>query len=302
MPTGRRDGGRSPNSAAPSRFASLLERERSILLAGVAVVVAIAWAWLLSGGGIGPGEPMMAALPQAGMESGTGQDITGMGMGSMPMGGMAMDAMARTVWTPGYAALIFSMWCVMMLAMMLPSATPTLLLFARVNRKEKAASRPYVPTIVFATGYLLVWGLFSAAAAGAQWSLDRAGLLSSMMQTTSLWLGAGILIAAGLWQITPIKNVCLRHCRSPWSFLVAGWRPGPLGALWMGMTHGLYCLGCCWFLMALLFFGGVMNLYWIVGLALFIALEKVMSRGNWISRVAGVALIAWGMLLVMAAA
>lgn len=289
-----RGGGRSPDVGAPPLFESLLERGQLILLTGVGLVVAIAWVWLLTGGGIGHGGPMTADVPQAGVETGTGEDMAGMDMGSIRMGGMAMDAMARTPWTTSYAALIFSMWCVMMVAMMLPSATPTLLLFARVNNKEKAASRPYV----FAAGYLLVWGLFSATATAAQWSLDLAGLLSPMMRTTTPWFGAGILIAAGLWQVTPIKNVCLRHCRSPWSFLVTGWRPGQLGALWMGMTHGLYCLGCCWFLMALLFFGGVMNLYWIIGLALFIAMEKVMPRGYWISRIAGVALITWGVLVL----
>ena len=161
---------------------------------------------------------------------------------------------------PLYAALILSMWWVMMIAMMLPSTAPLLLLFARVNRKGRSGGRPYVPTTVFGGGYLSVWAVFSAAATALQWYLERIGLLASAMATSSLWLGAAILVAAGAWQLTPIKSVCLRHCRSPLSFLSHSWRPGYLGAFRMGLGHGAYCLGCCWFLMSLLFFGGIMNL------------------------------------------
>jgi predicted metal-binding membrane protein len=216
------------------------------------------------------------------------------------MDAMPMGLMTPAVWTTGYAILIFSMWWIMMVAMMLPSATPTLLLFARINRKERIRGRPYVPTAAFAAGYLAIWGGFSAIAAGLQWGLERYGLLSSMMQTgtSSVWLGAGLLIAAGIWQLTPVKTVCLRHCRAPFSFLANHWHPGRAGALRMGVEHGTYCLGCCWFLMGLLFVGGIMNIYWILGLSVLVLAEKTMPMGLWLGRIVGVGLVAWGATLL----
>jgi len=193
---------------------------------------------------------------------------------------------------------MFTMWWVMMAAMMLPSAAPILLLFARINRKEKSAGRPFIPTGIFAAGYLVAWGAFSALATGLQWALERLGLLSPMMATTSHWLGGAILLAAGVWQLTPIKGICLRHCRSPMGFLVQSWQPGRGGAFRMGLEHGSFCLGCCWFLMGLLFFGGIMNLFWIVGLAAFVLLEKIVPMGSWIGRIVGVGVAAWGVLLL----
>jgi hypothetical protein len=193
---------------------------------------------------------------------------------------------------------MFTMWWVMMAAMMLPSATPILLLFARINRKQKAAGQPFIPTGIFAAGYLVAWGGFSFLATGLQWELERLGLLSPMMVTTDYWLGGAILLAAGLWQLTPIKGICLRHCRSPMGFLVQSWRPGRGGALRMGLEHGSFCLGCCWFLMGLLFFGGIMNLFWIIGLAVFVLLEKTVPMGSWIGRIVGVGVAAWGVLLL----
>ena len=247
-----------------------LRRDRLLLAVGLGAVIALAWGWLLLG---------------AGMEM-TAVQMTG-------MAGMDGWLMRPAVWTPGYALLMFSMWWVMMTAMMLPSAAPMLLLFARVNRK-RAPEPPLAPSGLFALGYLLAWGGFSAIAVAAQWALETARAMSPMMETTNAWLGAGILIAAGLWQLTPVKTICLRHCRSPLGFLIGSWRAGPLGAMRMGLEHGAFCLGCCWFLMALLFFGGVMNLYWIVGLTAFVVLEKMAPHGHWIGRAAGVALLAWG--------
>jgi predicted metal-binding membrane protein len=257
---------------------AVLRRDCLVVVAGLVAVLALAWGWLLAG--------------------------AGMGMSALEMTGMAwMDGwlMEPAVWTPAYFLLIFAMWWVMMVAMMLPSAAPMLLLFARVNRKDKAAGAPVLPTVLFAIGYLLVWGGFSALASALQWSLESTRLLSPMLETTNRWLGAGILIAAGLWQLTPLKAVCLRHCRSPLGFLIGNWRAGGLGALRMGLEHGVYCLGCCWFLMTLLFVGGVMNLYWIAGIAVFVLLEKVIPQGHWLSRITGVALVAWGFLLLMQA-
>jgi predicted metal-binding membrane protein len=206
--------------------------------------------------------------------------------------------MAPAVWTAGYAGIMFTMWWVMMAAMMLPSAAPILLLFARISRKEKSAGRPFIPTGIFAAGYLIAWGAFSAVATGLQWAFEQLGLLSPMMVTTSYSLGGAILLAAGVWQLTPIKGICLRHCRSPMGFFVQSWRPGRGGAFRMGLEHGSFCLGCCWFLMGLLFFGGIMNLFWIAGLAAFVLLEKTVPMGSWIGRIVGVGVAAWGVLLL----
>jgi len=219
----------------------------------------------------------------------------------MSMAGMLMSPVT---WTPDHALVLFSMWWLMMIAMMLPSAAPMVLLHAAVTRTGLARSDdsgPNAPshrlrsaTLAFIAGYLVMWGAFSLVAVVAQWALVRGELLSAMMMPTSRFLGAGLLIAAGLWQLTPLKTVCLRHCRSPISFLSTHWRPGVGGAFRMGIKHGVFCLGCCWFLMALLFYGGVMNLIWIIGLALFVFAEKILPAGVAFGRATGLLLIAWG--------
>jgi predicted metal-binding membrane protein len=168
-----------------------------------------------------------------------------------------------------------------------------------INRKQRDKGAPYVPTGIFAAGYLLVWGAFSLVAVSTQWGLERSGLLSSTMASTSVLLGATLLIAAGVYQLTPLKHACLRHCRSPFAFIVQHWRLGDLGALRMGIEHGAFCAGCCWFLMALLFYGGIMNLYWIIGLALYVLLEKTIPAGHWLGRLAGILLIGWGGALML---
>ena len=257
---------------------AVLRWDRVVLVAGLVAVLALAWGWLLAGAGMVMSAGEMTA-----------------------MAGMDGWLMQPAVWTPAYAVLIFAMWWVMMVAMMLPSAAPMLLLFARVNRKDKAAGAPLVPTALFATGYLLAWGGFGAVATALQWGLESARLLSPMLVTTNHWLGAGILVTAGLWQLTPLKAMCLRHCRTPLGFLIGNWRAGRLGALRMGLEHGAFCLGCCWFLMALLFFGGVMNLYWIAGLAVFVLLEKTIPHGHWLGSMAGIGLVAWGIGLAIQA-
>ena len=255
---------------------AVLQRDRLVVVAGLVAVLAMAWGWLLAGAGMEMGPIEMTA-----------------------MAGMDGWLMQPAQWSAAYAVLIFAMWWVMMVAMMLPSAAPMLLLFARVNRKSKAAGASLAPTAWFATGYLLAWGGFSVVATALQCGLESVRLLSPMLATTNHWLGAGILVAAGLWQFTPLKAVCLRHCRTPLGFLIGKWRAGRFGALRMGLGHGAYCLGCCWFLMALLFFGGVMNLYWIAGLTVFVLLEKTIPLGHWLGRVAGIALVAWGTVLAI---
>jgi predicted metal-binding membrane protein len=245
----------------------LLRRDRLIVAVGLAAVVALAWIYLATGAGM---DTSMADMPM-----------------DMPM-----------PWSPLSAALVFVMWWVMMIAMMVPSAAPTVLLFTTIRRKQEASARPSVEAWIFLGGYLLIWAGFSLIAIVAQWGLERAGLLSMAMASTSAMLGGVILLAAGLYQFTPVKNACLRYCQSPVLFLSRYWRPGAGGALRMGLRHGSYCLGCCWFLMALLFVSGVMNLVWIAGIALYVACEKLLPLGRGLSRAAGVALIVSGAIVL----
>lgn len=147
---------------------------------------------------------------------------------------------------------------------------------------------------MFGLGYIAVWAGFSVAAVVLQYGLDKAKLLSPMMETTSVALAGALLILAGLYQWTPLKQTCLRHCRSPLEFIMTQWRGGPRGAFAMGLRHGAFCLGCCWVLMLLLFVGGVMNFVWIAGIAAFVLVEKTAPAGHWLGRIIGVALVAWG--------
>jgi predicted metal-binding membrane protein len=303
--------------ARTSALEAVFRRDRIVVVAALVVVIVAAWAYILFGAGMGMTAFEMTASPFGGsgqmdmpqhQEAPMTVDQNGpdMAMGragaEVAIGDGMMMAMAPMAWTPGYAVLMFFMWWIMMVAMMLPSASPMILLFARFNRTQRDKGAPYVPTGVFALGYLLVWAAFSLVAVTAQWGLERSGLLSSMMASTSVTLGAVLLIAAGLYQLTPLKYACLKHCRSPLFFISHHWRPGDWGALRMGLEHGAFCTGCCWFLMALLFYGGVMNLFWIIGLALFVLLEKVAPAGHWVGWVMGVGLIAWGGALLLAAA
>jgi predicted metal-binding membrane protein len=272
---------------------AILRRDRLAVVGALALVIALAWSYILLGAGTG-----MSAFETADEMTGMPSDGSDMAMGGSDM---AM-AMAPTAWAPGYAVLMFFMWWIMMIAMMLPSASPMILLYARFNRTQRDKGAPYVPTGVFALAYLLVWAGFSLVAVSAQWALERTGLLSSMMASTSVILGSALLIAAGVYQLTPLKYACLKHCRAPLLFISHHWRPGRWGALRMGVEHGAFCTGCCWFLMALLFYGGVMNLLWVIGLALYVLLEKVAPAGHWIGRAAGVALVVWGGALLLAAA
>ncbi|WGD53410.1 DUF2182 domain-containing protein [Bradyrhizobium sp. CB1650] len=246
----------------------LLHRDRVIVAIGTAAVAALAWAYLASGAGMDT--EMMADMPD---------------MAPMP-------------WTPLYAALLFVMWWVMMIAMMAPSAAPTVLLYATIKRKQEAASRAAIDAWIFLAGYLVTWAGFSLVAVLAQWALERFGLLSMAMASTSAILGGVILIAAGLYQFTPLKRACLRYCQSPLLFLSQHWRRGTSGAFFMGLRHGSYCVGCCWFLMAVLFVSGVMNLAWIIGIALYVAGEKLLPFGDRLSHAAGGALILSGAIVL----
>jgi len=274
----------------PSAVERLLRRERMVTAAGLAVLCALAWGYLSLGAGMAPLAPFPSpAAPMADMPGMAGMDMAG-------------TTIAPAAWDARLWALTIAMWASMMVAMMTPSAAPAVLLYARVHRHAAAQDRGrgLAPSSVFAAGYLLVWVGFSLAAAAAQWGLDRAGLVSpALMSSESRWLTAGLLVGAGLYQLSPLQAVCLSHCRSPAAFLSRHWRPGPMGTLRLGTLHGAYCVGCCWALMALLFVGGVMNLAWIAGLTLVVLAQKLLPGGVWIGRAAGVALVVWGLAVLV---
>ena len=217
-------------------------------------------------------------------------------------GAMAMHAaMPHAVpWRLPDLAAAALMWAVMMVAMMLPSTAPLLLLFATLQRKRREQEQPATPTGCFAAGYLLVWLALSGLAAALQWALQALLLLWPHLTASSSLLGGGLLILAGAYQFTPWKNACLSHCQSPLGFFLTRWREGPGGAFRMGLHHGAYCLGCCWALMGLLFVGGVMNLVLVAAIAGFVLLEKAVASGLWLSRVAGALCIGWGAYLLHA--
>ena len=257
------------------RIESLLKRDRAIVISGVVAVVAIAWGYTIY-------------VAQSNADMGTSM---GMAMGNV------------RPWSGADFSLMFVMWAVMMVAMMVPSAAPMVLLFATVNRRRREQSRPFVATSVFLSGYLVIWAGFALVATLGNWGLHQASLLSSMMGgSSSGYLGGGLLLLAGLFQWSQLKYGCLTHCRSPLSFLMSDWREGTGGAFKMGLQHGKYCLGCCWVLMALLFVLGVMNLVWIAALAAFVLAEKVIPGGRKVSTVTGGLLVAWGVWASLAAA
>ncbi len=266
---------------------AVFRRDRAVVIGVLGIVVLASWTYLLARAGMG-----MSAWEMSSLGSALGR--------AKPMPapmGEAMSAMAMPArWDLEYAAMMVSMWWLMMIAMMVPSAAPMILLYAAVARRQREkGSDVLLPTGLFAWGYIAVWGFFSVIAAALQWGFEAAGILSPMMMTpTSLLFAAAILVAAGLYQLTPAKQACLSHCRGPIQFLMSHWRPGRWGAVRMGVVHGLYCLGCCWALMALLFVGGVMNLYWIGGLATIILLEKTIPAGDVFGKVTGGLLMLWG--------
>jgi len=253
---------------AGSATPPLPRSDRFAILAGLAGVTALSWVYLA----------VMA------------MDMKAMAMDDMPMDGMV----SVHAWTTLDFLLMFLMWAVMMVGMMVPTAVPMTLIYAAIARKAERQGTPLAPTSAFVSGYIAIWTLFSVGATVAQWGLDQAALLSPMMVSQSPTLGAGLLIAAGLYQLTPFKNACLEHCRGPADFFTQNWRKGMGGAFRLGLVHGAYCLGCCWVLMGLLFFGGVMNLLWIATITFFVLLEKALPFGDRGGKVAGVLMIAFG--------
>ena len=276
-------------------FEHLLRRDRIITLAALVILCAMAWLYIVQGAGLGMSARQMTTLALFPHQH--ADDVT------QEMPGMA----STTGWAPwgfGTWALMIGMWWIMMIAMMTPSAAPTILLYARVHRTALARGQlqeEVAPIGAFTAGYLTVWLGFAVAAAVLHCALERAGLLSTMMMgSRSRWLSGAVLIGAGLYQLSPLKNVCLAQCRAPATFLARHWRPHALGALQLGAQHGAYCVGCCWLLMALLFVGGVMNLIWIAALAIVVMIEKVLPQGQWIGRAAALALTGWGVATLVA--
>lgn len=220
------------------------------------------------------------------------------------MNPMNMDAFLFAMpmspsWTFIDFVLLFLMWFVMMIAMMTPSVSPLILIFAMVNRKKKQQANPFVPTGFLIAGYFLVWGVFSLLATVLQWGLQNLSLLNPDMITTNKILGGVILIGAGIFQFTNLKQRCLHYCRTPIDFIHRNWKEGKTGALRMGIENGIYCLGCCWILMIILFVSGIMNLLWIALIALFVLIEKTLSQMKWVSFLAGMVLIIYGIMFLI---
>jgi predicted metal-binding membrane protein len=263
---------------------AVLRRDRVVVIAALAIITALAWAdivWLADDMAMG------------------GMDMTGFRM--IPAGqGLMMPATAP--WQPLEFVYVFAMWAVMMIGMMTPSVAPMILIYARVGRQAVISGRPFAASGCFVSGYLIAWFGFSLAATSAQWALERAALLTPMMESASPVLGGIILIAAGIYQWTPFKEACLAYCQTPLSFIMrhGGFRADAGGAITLGFRHGLYCIGCCWALMLLLFVVGIMNVFWIAALAGLVLLEKAAPLGKLVSRIAGCAFVAAGAWLLYA--
>jgi predicted metal-binding membrane protein len=264
-----------------SAFEAILRRDRVIIIASLVVLTVLAWFDLIR-------------LAND-MEMG-GMDMTGFRM--IPAG-QALMMPASAPWQPVEFAYVFVMWIVMMIGMMTPSVTPMILVYARVGR-QATETRPFASVAWFAGGYFLAWVAFSLVATSLQWALERAALLTPMMASASNIVGGTLLILTGLYQWTPLKDVCLRQCQAPLGFVLSrgGFQRTTTSSLALGFRHGAYCLGCCWALMVLLFTLGVMNLFWIAALAILVLLEKVVPLGRGIARISGLAFFAGGVWML----
>jgi len=255
----------APTASSADPLAVTIAQDRTLPIIALGVVAALCWAWI--------------AVAAADMQG----DMRG-----------AAAWMMTAQWNPRYAALIFAMWVVMMIAMMLPSAAPIALLYQRVASSDARTTRAAFRVYIFTFGYLAVWCVFSLAATGMQWALSTSDLLSPMMRMRSTASAATMLIIAGAWQWSPLKQRCLRRCRAPAEFIAREWRAGNAGAWRMGLHLGAYCLGCCWAMMLLLFVGGVMSFAWIVAISLTVLLEKFLPARANASRLLGAVLILAG--------
>ena len=245
---------------------AVFKRDRIIVISGIVGISTLAWIYML---------------------------YLAWGMENLDMG-MEMSMPHMQSWGPVDFALTFIMWTVMMVAMMVPSTTPMVLMFTHINRRRSERLDPIAPTGIFLLGYIVAWTWYSALATLGQWGLHSAALLSPTMMSSSPILGGVLLMAAGIFQFTPLKYACLIRCRSPLGFLLNEWREGIRGAFIMGLRSGNYCVVCCWALMSLMFVVGLMSLLWMAVIAAFVLVEKVAPAGQWVSRISGFLLILWG--------
>jgi predicted metal-binding membrane protein len=268
----------------PSAIERVLARDRRLIAVALVVLVVLAWSYLVVWSRqMGAQMTAIASMP---------------GMAGM-LGMSEMASTADSVWRSFVTAAV--MWWTMMIGMMVPSAAPMILLFGHLQRRQLAAESPRLRVGLFTAGYLASWGAFSLAAAAAQELLIRLGVLASMELTVTTRAGAVLVALVGVYELTPLKTVCLRHCRSPAEFLSSHWRRGNAGALRMGVVHGSYCVACCWLLMALLFAVGVMNFVWVAAIAVLVLLEKLAPRGELIARISGVLLLLLAAYLAVSA-
>jgi predicted metal-binding membrane protein len=258
-------GGLVPGAALDRSLETALRHDRRVVAASLALVVLLAWLYLWHDAA------MMRAMPD-----------------------MARPTLA------GAFAMSFVMWTVMMIGMMLPSAAPAILLYGAMVRRHGEQGRVLPAAWIFCAGYLVVWTSFSAAAASLQIVLERAALLTPGLASANTVLSASVLAIAGAYQWLPLKDVCLRKCRDPLTFFLTRWRGGPAGAFAMGAQHGLYCVGCCWALMGVLFVAGVMNLLWVGLIAGFVLVEKLLPGSRMTSRIAGGTLVVASIALLAA--
>lgn len=283
----------------------VLRRDRLVTAVALAVVVILAWAYVLW---FATSMSMSSAAPETGSDTGMTMEMDmDVDTGAEPVDrSPPMDMVmspALAPWSISDLIFVASMWIAMMVGMMTPSAAPMILLYARVGQSAAAQGKPFASTAWFAGGYLLAWAAFAIVATGAQWLLEQTALLGPTMSTTSRILGGIILIVAGLYQWTPLKDACLGQCRAPLTFIQqhGGFKRDAIGSIQLGLRHGLYCIGCCWALMALLFVGGVMNPLWIAGIAVLVLLEKLVPAAQWLPRIAGVAFVLAGVWILVVA-
>lgn len=246
---------------------SLQQRDQILISGSLALIVILAWLYLII---------LNLNMP----------DMTGMTMGIHE-------------WMPADFIMMLLMWIVMMVGMMVPSAMRSVLIYSRIVSKARASGRAIAPTYLFVTGYVVIWSLFSIVATLFQWLLEHLALVSTMMVSSSSYLGATLLICAGIYQLTPLKDVCLKHCQSPTQFISSHYKKGSFGAFQLGIKHGAYCLGCCWVLMGLLFIGGVMNMIWILAISLFVLFEKLLPVQIKTVRVTGILMILGGFIFFL---
>jgi predicted metal-binding membrane protein len=251
-----------------------LARPRNAILVALLVLAAIGW---------------VAMIWQAGSDTSMSMSMT---MEGSEAGGVDL--------TMGMAAPLFlAMWVAMMVAMMFPSAAPMILLYDRIERGKRDAGHSYVPTAYFAGTYLAIWTAFGALAFGATAGIDHLSESSSWAMDNWARVGGGLLVLAGIYQLTPLKEICLAKCRTPMAFLMTSWRDGRAGAVQMGLLHGGYCIGCCWLLFVILLPLGVMNIAAMIVIALLVFGEKCLPSGNRLARVAALVLIAYGLFVIV---